>query len=114
MAWAAGTSAPYAGLLENILPFPFPNLKTPVDGLLRCGDSCFPGIGTPSAAASGAICANTMNPVGKHIELLKEASQRDPLYKFLDPGPLANLYRPFVEGFTPSAELKVDAMETAE
>lgn len=45
MAWAAGTSAPQAGLLSSILPFPFPNLKTPVDGLLRCGDSCFPGIG---------------------------------------------------------------------
>ena len=43
MAWAAGTSAPHAGLLGGILPFPFPNLKTPVDGLLRCGDSCFPG-----------------------------------------------------------------------
>ena len=47
MAWAAGTSAPYAGLLKNLLAFPFPNLKTPIDGLLRCGDSCFPGIGTP-------------------------------------------------------------------
>jgi hypothetical protein len=84
-------------------------LKTPVEGLLRCGDSCFPGIGTPSAAASGAIAANTMNSVGKHIEMLKEASKRDPLYKFLDPGPLANLYRPFVEGLTPSPELRVDA-----
>jgi len=107
MAWAAGTSAPHAGLLGGVLPFPFPNLKTPVDGLLRCGDSCFPGIGTPSAAASGVIAANTMNPVGKHIDMLKELSQRDPLYKFLDPGPLANLYRPFVEGMTPSPELKV-------
>jgi hypothetical protein len=29
MAWAAGTSAPHAGLLKSILPFPFPNLKTP-------------------------------------------------------------------------------------
>lgn len=114
MAWAAGTSAPHAGLLRNILPFPFPNLKTPVDGLLRCGDSCFPGIGTPSAAASGAIAANTMNPVGKHIEMLKEASMRDPMYKFLDPGPLANLYRPFVEGLTPSAELKVERVQTTE
>ena len=108
LAWAAGTSAPYAGLLQNILPFPFPNLKTPVDGLLRCGDSCFPGIGTPSAAASGAICANTMNPVSKHLEILKEASQRDPLYKFLDPGLLGQVYKPLVEGLTPSPELKVE------
>merc|ERR1712194_823312 len=101
MAWAAGTAAPMAGFLGSVLPFPFPNLKTPVDGLLRCGDSCFPGIGTPSAAASGAIAANTMNDVGSHIEMLKEASNRDPMYKFLDPGPLANLYRPFVQGLTP-------------
>ncbi|GMI16468.1 hypothetical protein TrLO_g9287 [Triparma laevis f. longispina] len=108
MAWAAGTSAPHAGMLGGVLPFPFPNLKTPVDGLLRCGDSCFPGIGTPSAAASGIIAANTMNSVGKHIDMLKELSLRDPLYKFLDPGPLANLYRPFVEGMTPSRELRVE------
>jgi len=32
LAWAAGTSAPFAGKLSNLLPFPFPNLKTPVDG----------------------------------------------------------------------------------
>lgn len=114
LAWAAGTSAPYAGLLKNILPFPFPNLKTPVDGLLRCGDSCFPGIGTPSAAASGAIAANTMNSVGKHLELLKEASRRDPMYKFLDPGLLGDIYRPLVEGLTPSSELRVEATQTAE
>jgi hypothetical protein len=106
MAWAAGTAAPYSGLLKNILPFPFPNLKTPVDGLLRCGDSCFPGIGTPSAAASGVIAANTMTPVGKHIDMLKEISQRHDIYKFLDPGPMANLYMPFVESSTPSVELR--------
>jgi phytoene dehydrogenase-like protein len=35
VAWAAGTSALQSGLLSSILPFPFPNLKTPVDGLLR-------------------------------------------------------------------------------
>jgi len=107
MAWAAGTSAPYAGLLKNILPFPFPDLKTPVDGLLRCGDSCFPGIGTPSAAASGAICANTMNSVDDHLKLLKETSLKDPLYKFLDPGFIGDLYQPLVSGFTPSPELRV-------
>jgi len=113
MAWAAGTSAPHAGLLGGVLPFPFPNLKTPVDGLLRCGDSCFPGIGTPSAAASGAIAANTMTNVGKHIEMLEEISRKDPLYKFMDPGFLANLYRPFVEQLTPSSELRVEQTQTA-
>jgi phytoene dehydrogenase-like protein len=106
MAWAAGTSAPQAGLLGKVLPFPFPNLKTPVDGLLRCGDSCFPGIGTPSAAASGAIAANTMTHVDNHIALLKEAGARDPMYKFLDPGFMAEVYKPLVQGFTPSAELR--------
>jgi phytoene dehydrogenase-like protein len=106
MAWAAGTSAPYAGMLQNLLPFPFPNLKTPVDGLLRCGDSCFPGIGTPSAAASGVICANTMNSVDKHMDMLKATSKVDPLYKFLDPGLIGSLYMPLVSGMTPSQELR--------
>jgi len=108
MAWAAGSSAPESGLLGNVLPFPFPNLKTPVDGLLRCGDSCFPGIGTPSAAASGAIAANTMTHVDNHLQLLKEASEKDPLYKFLNPGFMGQVYKPLVQGFTPSAELRAD------
>ena len=106
MAWAAGTSAPYAGLVEKLLPFPFPNLKTPVDGLLRCGDSCFPGIGTPSAAASGVIAANTLTNVENHIAMLKEISVKDPMYGFLDPGPLANIYTPLVSWRTPSQELR--------
>lgn len=109
MAWAAGTAAPYAGLVKNLLPFPFPDLKTPVDGLLRCGDSCFPGIGTPSAAASGVIAANTLTPVGKHIEMLREVGASHPLYSFLDPGLLGSLYLPFVEARTPAAELRGDA-----
>lgn len=68
---------------------------------------------TPSAAASGAIAANTMNSVDKHISLLKEASQRDPLYKFLDPGPLAEVYKLFVGGLTPSPELRVEQEASA-
>lgn len=108
MAWAAGSSAPQSGLLGNVLPFPFPNLKTPVDGLLRCGDSCFPGIGTPSAAASGAIAANTMTHVDNHLKLLSEASKKDPMYKFLDAGIMGQVYKPLVQGFTPSPELRVD------
>merc|ERR1712046_451561 len=112
MAWAAGTSAPFSGALQAILPFPFPNLKTPVDGLLRCGDSCFPGIGTPSAAASGAICANTMNSVNKHMQLLKETAKREPRYRFLDPGLLGDLYMPLVASRTPSKELRVESKVT--
>uniref|UniRef100_A0A7S0IU80 Amine oxidase domain-containing protein n=1 Tax=Calcidiscus leptoporus TaxID=127549 RepID=A0A7S0IU80_9EUKA len=112
MAWAAGTAAPYAGLVKNLLPFPFPNLKTPVDGLLRCGDSCFPGIGTPSAAASGVIAANTLTHVGKHIDMLREAGAAHPLYSFLDPGLLGSLYLPLVEARTPAAELRGEAQPT--
>lgn len=108
MAWAAGSSAPQSGILGKFLPFPFPNLKTPIDGLLRCGDSCFPGIGTPSAAASGAIAANTMTHVDNHLKMLTEASKKDPMYKFLDAGIMGQVYKPLVQGFTPSAELRTD------
>ena len=50
----------------------FPGPKTPVKGLYCCGDSTFPGIGLPAVAASGAIAANTIAPVSKHLELLDE------------------------------------------
>jgi len=106
MAWAAGTGAPYSGLLSNLMAFPFPDLKTPVDGLLRCGDSCFPGIGTPSAAASGAIAANTIAPVSAQIKLLKETAKREPQYAFLDPGPIGSLYAAAIGWTTPSPELR--------
>jgi phytoene dehydrogenase-like protein len=39
--------------------FPFP--KTPVNGLLVCGDSCFPGIGVPAVAGSGILAANSVS-----------------------------------------------------
>jgi len=65
-------------------------------------------IGTPSAAASGAICANTMTSVDKHLSMLHEASKRDPLYKFLDPGVMGQIYKPLVQSFTPSPELRIE------
>jgi phytoene dehydrogenase-like protein len=37
-----------------------------------CGDSTFPGIGLPAVAASGMIVANTLAPVQKHLEMLKD------------------------------------------
>ncbi|GAP97529.1 phytoene desaturase family protein [Leptolyngbya sp. NIES-2104] len=49
----------------------FPSAMTPISGLLCCGDSTFPGIGLPAVAASGMIAANTIAPVGKHLELLR-------------------------------------------
>jgi phytoene dehydrogenase-like protein len=50
----------------------FPGAKTPLPGLLCCGDSTFPGIGLPAVAASGMIAANTLAPVQQHLELLKQ------------------------------------------
>ncbi len=49
----------------------FPGSNTPLPGLLCCGDSTFPGIGIPAVAASGAIAANTITPLPKHLEILK-------------------------------------------
>jgi phytoene dehydrogenase-like protein len=48
----------------------FPGSTTPLSGLLCCGDSTFPGIGIPAVAASGAIAANTIAPLHKHLEIL--------------------------------------------
>jgi phytoene dehydrogenase-like protein len=50
----------------------FPGPKTPIQSLLCCGDSTFPGIGLPAVAASGMIAANTLAPVSKQIEMLQE------------------------------------------
>lgn len=52
--------------------FPGPT-HIPIKGLLCCGDSCFPGIGAPAVAGSGAIAANTLAPIGKQISLINEA-----------------------------------------
>lgn len=49
-----------------------PGHKTPLDGLLLCGDYTFPGIGVPATAASGAITANTLLPVWKHWSMLNK------------------------------------------
>lgn len=52
--------------------FPFPG--TPVDGLLVCGDSCFPGIGVPAVAGSGILAANSvsLDSIGPQMKLLKK------------------------------------------
>ena len=51
-------------------PAAWPGPVTDTPGLLRCGDSCFPGIGIPAAAASGIIAANTLLPITAHWALL--------------------------------------------
>ena len=38
--------------------------------MFLAGDSVFPGIGVPAAAAAGVIAANAVLPVGRHLELL--------------------------------------------
>ena len=50
----------------------FPGCKTPLKGLLCCGDSTFPGIGVPAVAASGMIAANTLASVAQHRELIAD------------------------------------------
>ena len=62
-----GTYGPAIRAGEAIFPGP----KTPLPGLLCCGDSTFPGIGLPAVAASGMIAANTLAPVGKHLDMLR-------------------------------------------
>ena len=51
--------------------FPFPT--TPIDNLLLCGDSCFPGIGVPAVAGSGILAANSVSidSLGPQLKLLK-------------------------------------------
>jgi carotene isomerase len=49
----------------------FPSPRTPVTGLLCCGDCTFPGIGLPAVAASGMMTANTLVPVHKQLQMLK-------------------------------------------
>ncbi|NET47834.1 MAG: NAD(P)/FAD-dependent oxidoreductase [Merismopedia sp. SIO2A8] len=50
----------------------FPGPKTPLPGLLCCGDSTFPGIGLPAVAASGMIAAHSITPVSKQMERLQQ------------------------------------------
>ncbi len=50
----------------------FPSSRTPLAGLLCCGDSTFPGIGLPAVAASGMIAANTLAPLSQHWHMLKQ------------------------------------------
>ena len=56
--------------------FPFPN--TPIEGLLVCGDSCFPGIGVPAVAGSGFLAANSVSfaSIGPQLKLLESMRSR--------------------------------------
>lgn len=52
----------------------FAGPKTPIKGLLCCGDSTFPGIGLPAVAASGMIAAHSLVPVQTHQQMLRSLS----------------------------------------
>ena len=52
---------------------------TPVEGLLACGDTSFPGIGLPGVAASGTIAANTLVPLSSQQELMQELRDKGAL-----------------------------------
>lgn len=63
-----GTYGPRAEAGKQTLP----GHKTPLNGLYLTGDFTFPGIGVPATAASGAITANTLVSVGKHLGMLEK------------------------------------------
>jgi phytoene dehydrogenase-like protein len=69
---AAAPSAAAALARANPLCTPPSGPTTPIPGLYATGDSTFPGIGLPAVAASGAVAANTLVPLGEHLKLLKE------------------------------------------
>ena len=48
----------------------FPFGASPLDNMYCCGDFVFPGIGLPAVAASGAIAANSLVPLDKHLAIL--------------------------------------------
>jgi phytoene dehydrogenase-like protein len=50
----------------------FPGAKTPVEGLLCCGDSTWPGIGVPAVAGSGIAAAHAIVGWEAQRELLDE------------------------------------------
>jgi phytoene dehydrogenase-like protein len=57
--------------------FPYP--KTPIDGLLLCGDSVFPGIGVPAVAVSGANAASSSVSVWEQLNMLHTLYQVTPM-----------------------------------
>jgi len=59
----------------------FPGPKTDIEGFLRCGDSCFPGVGVPAVAASGINAANSIATIDEHIKLLDDM-RREGIYDY--------------------------------
>ena len=63
-----GTYGPEISAAESS----FPGARTPIEGLLACGDSCWPGIGVPAVAGSGIAAAHAITGLGAQRELLRE------------------------------------------
>jgi phytoene dehydrogenase-like protein len=49
-----------------------PKAVKPLENMYCCGDSVFPGVGTPAVAASGMWVANTIMPVQAHLEMMRD------------------------------------------
>ena len=54
----------------------FPGARTPIPGLLACGDSTWPGIGVPAVAGSGIAAAHAVCGAGEQRRLLQELRER--------------------------------------
>lgn len=65
-----GTYGPAPGEGKDVWELPGP--VTPIEGLLACGDTTFPGIGLPGVAASGTIAANTLVDSSVQLKLMEE------------------------------------------
>ena len=61
-----GSYGPFLSAKDGMLPMQ----GTTCDGFFCCGDSTFPGIGMPAAAASGLIAANSVVSVAEHWKML--------------------------------------------
>lgn len=68
-----GTYGP--AIAAGTAEFPWPN--TPIENLYRIGDSVFPGIGVPAAAASGLIAATSLVGVREHSALVDKIYPAD-------------------------------------
>lgn len=80
---AVGTPATHARFLRrargaygpaNLLTMSgaLPQAVKPLANVFCCGDSVFPGAGTPAVAANGMWVANTLVPVGTHSKMLDD------------------------------------------
>ena len=61
-----GSYGPFLSATDGMLPMQ----GTGCAGFFCCGDSTFPGIGMPAAAASGLIAANSVVSVAEHWKML--------------------------------------------